>query len=130
MTWLASWIAGRWLPLLGLALLAVAAVGAYRWAYGRGEAAAEGRHAAQMAEAAERYASELARQQSVLEATEGTLELVRAEGRRVRTVVREVIRDDPASADWYRTALPHSLRRVLAGDGDPGMSVNPAEPAG
>lgn len=73
MTWLVSWIAGRWLPLLILAGLMAGSWAAYAWAYARGETAADARWAAQVEAARVHSAKVNAAQTAAVVASNGAL---------------------------------------------------------
>lgn len=117
------------------ALLAAAAGGAYWWGasrYAAGDAAGRAAERAvwqdAVAEQGRRFGLAVAAQADVLVAAEGQLEVVRGQRSRFRVVTREVIRDDPAAADWSRIPVPDQLRR--AAGAALGLPTDPGEPAG
>ena len=81
-----------------------------------------------VAEQGRRFGLAVAAQADVLVAAEGQLEVVRGQRSRFRVVTREVIRDDPAAADWSRIPVPDQLRR--AAGAALGLPTDPGEPAG
>jgi hypothetical protein len=124
-TWLASFGVRRLLTLVAVGLLAGAVWGYGHWRYNAGQAEAESRWEAATAEAGRKFAEALADQQAVLVSVEGDLERIRVERQTVRTVIREVYRNDPVASDWSRQPVPASVRdaagRALGLPADPGV---------
>jgi hypothetical protein len=120
-TWLASWIAGRWLPLVVLIAAAGAITAGYFWAYGNGRDAERARWEAATRDAGERFAAALADQQTELAKLDQQLEAARKAGGRIRERYADAVKDDPVARDWDAQPVPDSVRRAL---GDPAVSAD------
>jgi hypothetical protein len=124
-TWLASWIAGRWLPLAIVAGLLAGSWFAYLWAYNRGEAASEARWAAQV-EAARVDADRIkAAQTAAVVASNGALRDAQEQLAAADVALRAMAdglrqytarpRNLPAPADYPRCVAELAAERDWAG---------------
>lgn len=125
LTWIGSWIAGRWLPLLILAALLAGSWAAYLWAYNRGEAAAEARWAAQVEKARVDAARVNAAQTARVVASNGALKDAQEQLAAADVALRAMAdglreyttrpRNLPAPADYPRCVAELAAERDWAG---------------